>query len=136
MKRLTTAEIPSFLKAYRFAGGKLRRLRVRYGPGDQLSLELLLVVRPALKNLGTEPKPAKLHLKLDGVEEFRFAKRPSVTAGKIPDARFGYFDGLMFLTLDAWSLLPGDVPRALDFRASDAYAAGRELWWQDVTKPA
>jgi len=134
MKRLNTADIANFLRTYRFAGGKLRRLRVRYGPKDQLTLELLIVARQTQKNLGTEPKPAKLHLKLVGVEEFRFAKRPSVPAGKIPDARFGYFDGLMFLTLDAWSLLPGDIPQALDFRASDAYAAGRELWWEEITK--
>jgi len=137
MKRLTSAELPAFLRSYRFAGGKLRRLKVQYGVGEKLTLDLHLVARPIRKELGNDPKPVKLHLQLIAVEEFRFAKRPSVTAGKVPDARFGFFEGLAFVTFDAWSLLPGEIPRALDFRASDAYAAGRELYWEEIApKPA
>jgi hypothetical protein len=129
MNRLEPAELASFARKYRFAGGRLRRVRLR--AGRELSVELLLSVRTALRELGTEPKPVRLKLRLDGVEEYRFQKRPGTSAGRIPDARIGYFDGLVFITLDAWSLDPGEVPKALDFRASDAYAAGRELWWEE-----
>jgi hypothetical protein len=134
MNRLDPAELASFARKYRFAGGKVRRVRLRAGRGDTLSVELLLSVRTALRELGSEPKPVRLRLRLDGVEEYRFQKRPGTAAGRIPDARLGYFDGLVFVTLDAWGLDPGEVPKALDFRASDAYAAGRELWWEEVEK--
>lgn len=132
MNRLNPAELTSFARKYHFANGRLRRVRLRAGRGGTLSVELLLTVRTALRDLGTDPKPARLKLRLDGVEEYRFQKRPGMTGGKIPDARLGYFDGLVFVTLDAWGLDPGEVPKAHDYRASDAYAAGRELWWEEV----
>jgi hypothetical protein len=129
MNRLEPAELASFLRKYRFAGGRLRRVRLRAGRGGTLSVELLLAVQTALRDLGTEPKPVRLKMRLDGVEEYRFQKRPGMAGGRIPDARVGYFDGLVFVTLDTWSLDPGEAPKAHDFRASDAYAAGRELSW-------
>jgi hypothetical protein len=132
MTRLDPAELTSFARKYRFAGSRLRRVRLRSGRGGTLSVEMLLSVRTALRELGSEPKPVRLRLRLDGVEEYRFQKRPGTTAGAIPDARIGYFDGLVFVTLDAWGLDPGEAPKAHDFRASDAYAAGRELWWEEV----
>ena len=132
MTRLDPAELASFARKYRFANGRLRRVRLRAGSGGSLSVELLLTVRTALRELGTEPKPVRLRLRLDGVEEYRFQKRPGTAAGHVPDARLGYFDGLVFVTLDAWGLDPGEAPKALDYRASDAYAAGRELWWEEV----
>jgi hypothetical protein len=132
MTRLEPAELASFARRYRFANGRLRRVRLRTGRDGALSVELLLSVRTALRELGSEPKPVRLRLRLEGVEEYRFQKRPGTAAGAIPDARVGYFDGLVFVTLDAWSLDPGEVPKAHDFRASDAYAAGRELWWGET----
>ena len=132
MTRLDPAELASFARKYRFANGRLRRVRLRAGRGGTLSVELLLSVRTALRELGTDPKPVRLKLRLDGVEEYRFQKRPGTAAGAIPDARIGYFDGLVYITLDAWGLDPGEAPKAHDYRASDAYAAGRELWWEEV----
>jgi hypothetical protein len=130
--RLDPADLASFARRYRFAGGRVRRVRLRAGRQGALAVELLLTVRTALRELGTEPKPVRLRLRLDGVEEYRFQKRPTAAAGRIPDARVGYFDGQFFVNLDAWGLGPGETPKVHDFRASDAYAAGRELWWEEV----
>lgn len=131
MIRLSSADLAAFQRQYRFAGGKLRRVRVRYA-GEDSSVEFTLTARTTLRELGSDPKPVRLRFRLTGVEEFRFQKRPTVAGGKVPDAHFGSFDGLIFVTLDAWALGPGERPAAHDFRASDAYAAGRDLWWEVV----
>ncbi len=132
MNRLDPAELATFARRYRFAGGRVRRVRLRAGRPGELSVELLLTVRTALRELGAEPRPVRLRLRLDGVEEYRFQKRPAAAAGRIPDARVGYFDGQFFVNLDAWGLGPGEAPKVHDFRASDAYAAGQELWWEEI----
>jgi hypothetical protein len=132
MERLYPADLPSFLRRYKFAGGRLRRVRLRSGAQGALSVELLLTVRTALRDLGTEPRPVRLRLRLDGVEEYRFQKRPGVAADRIADARVGYFGDMYFVNLDAWGLDPGETPKVHDYRASDAYAAGRELWWEEI----
>ena len=54
MNRLEPAELASFLRKYRFAGGRLRRVRLRAGRGGTLSVELLLAVQTALRDLGTD----------------------------------------------------------------------------------
>ncbi len=135
MDRLPPADIPSFLRKYRFAGGKLRRVRLRYAGAGKLAVELVLTARTALRDLGTEPRPVRLRLRLEGVEEFRFQKRPSAPAGRITDVRVGYFQDLVFVNLDAWGLEPGEAPKVHDYRASDSYAAGRELWWEEIEAP-
>ena len=132
MNRLDPAELPSFARRYRFAGGRVRRVRLRSGRQGELSVELLLTVRTAPRELGAVPRPVRLRLRLDGVEEYRFQKRPAAPAGKIADARVGYFEGQFFVNLDAWGLGPGEAPKVHDFRASDAYAAGRELYWEEI----
>ena len=65
------------------------------------------------------------------MEEFRFQMRPSQPKAKIADARISYLNGLFFVNLDAWGLEPGEQPRLHDFRASEAYVGGRELFWEE-----
>jgi hypothetical protein len=48
---------------------------------------------------------------------------------RIADARIAYLNGLFYVNLDAWSLEAGEQPKLHDFRASEMYAAGRELWF-------
>ena len=96
-------------------------------------VELRLVVRESIRDLGTEPKRVRLVLRLEGVEEFRFQMRPGQPKVKIADARIGHLNGLFYVNLDAWGLDPGETPKLHDFRASEAYAAGRELLWQEIT---
>ena len=133
MNRLTPAELPEFLRRYRFPGGRLRRVRVTHPTDKDAAVELRLVVREAIRDLGREPRRVRLVLRLEGVEEFRFQMRPNQPKARIADARIGYLNGLFFVNLDAWGLEPGEAPKLHDSRASEAYAAGRELLWEEVT---
>lgn len=132
MNRLPAAEIPAFLRKYRFAGGRLQRLRIWSTNPDEPVAELVLLVRTPLRELSDTPKPIRLKLRVVGVSEFRFQKRPAQPTGKISDFRIGYFDGLVYLNLDAFGLSPGEQPRLHDFRASEAYLAGSELLWEEL----
>jgi hypothetical protein len=132
MNRLTAAELAVFARRYRFPGGRLRRVRVRYGP-KQTTVEVVLTVRTAIRDLGTDPSMVRLRLRLSDVEELRFQKRPGTVSGKLPDAHFGYFNGLFFVTFDTWSLEPGEQPGVHDFRSSDAFVAGRVLEWEEAS---
>lgn len=133
MTLLQAQELPFFARQFRFAAGRIVRVRQVYRKG-RLDIDLILRVVPSIKNLDDDPKPAKLRLKLGAVEEFRFQKRPIGAAGKLPDAHFGYFQSQFFVSLDTWSLLPGERPGVHDFRASDIYFACRDLSWELVPK--
>jgi hypothetical protein len=132
MNRVPPAELSQFLRRYRFPGGRVRRVRVVHQSEKDVVVELRLVVREALRDLGTDPKRVRLTLRLEGVEEFRFQMRPNQPRVRIADARVSYLNGLFFVNLDAWALGPGEQPQVYDFRASEAYAAGRELLWEAV----
>lgn len=132
MNRLTSAELPQFLRKYRFPGGRVRAVRVAHAGAKDVRVEFRLTVRPTLRELGTDPKPVRLRLLLEGVEEFRFQMRPNQPKARIADARFGYLNNLFFVNLDAWALEAGETPKLHDYRASEVYAAGRELLWEEV----
>lgn len=130
-ERIDSAGLPQFLRQYRLAGGRIRQIRVTYPKANQVAVEFHLIVREALAALGTEPRPVRLVLRLEGVEEFRLQMRPNQSKSKIADARIGYLNGLFFVNLDAWGLAPGEQPKLHDFRASETYAAARELLWRE-----
>ena len=132
MTRLYPSDINAFARKYRFAGGRLRRLAVRYRTPESVSVLFDLLVRPATRDLGPDAPPVRLRFRMDGAEEFRFQKRPGGPGGKITDARFGYFGDVYFVNLDAYGLEKGEVPKLHDFRGSDAYIGGRELFWEEV----
>lgn len=132
MNRLHPADLASFARKYRFAGGRLRRVTIRQRGSNHLSIGFELVVRTATRELGNSDSPVRLRFRLDGVDEYRFQKRMSGGAGKITDARFGYFGDVYFINLDAWGLEKGETPKLHDFRGSDAYVGGRELFWELV----
>ena len=137
MTRLQAADLAGFARRYRFSGGRLRRVKLRYAAAGEFAIEFVLTARASVKDLGMEPALIKLRFRLEGVEEFRFQKRATVTAGNVSEARMGYFNGLYYVNLDAWGLGPGDVPKLHDFRASDTYLAGAALYWEEVKpKPA
>jgi hypothetical protein len=131
MNRITPQDLPAFLRKFRLNGGRIRRVRVLYPKPKQVVLEFHLTVREALKNLGTEPPPVRLVLRLEGVDEFRLQMRPSMPKARIVDARLGYINGLFFVNFDAWGLEPGEQPKLHDYRASEVYGAGRELFWEE-----
>ena len=132
MTRLHPNDVAAFTRKYRFAGGRLRRVKVRYARGDDFAVEFVFRVRAATQQLGREPDPVTLRVRLTGVEEFRFQKRPTAPSGSVSEARIGYFSAMFYVNLDAWGLAPGEVPMVHDFRASDTYVAGRDLFWEEV----
>ena len=135
MNRVFPNELVAFLRKYRLPGGRVRGARVIH-KGKDAAVEFRLQVREALRDLGAEPKPVRLVLRLEGVEEFRLQMRPNQPKVKIADARIAYLGGLFYVNLDAWTLEPGEQPALHDFRASELYAAGRELWWAVGERPA
>jgi hypothetical protein len=96
-----------------------------------------LSVKAAVQGLGDAAKRVNLRLVFDGVEEYRFQRRPLAGGGRIPDARFGLFDGVIYLNLDAFGLNPGERPGLPEFRASDAFVAGDCMSWEELpsTRP-
>lgn len=132
MNRLYPADLHQFSQRYRLAGSRLQRLRIRYRGADRVTVEFVLAMRAKIRDLGTEPQSLKLKIRLEGVEEFRFQKRPTTAAGTVPEARIGYFGDMYFVNLDAWGLQAGEVPGIHDYRGSDAYVGARELYWEEV----
>ena len=132
MTRLYPSDLAAFARKYRFAGGKLRRVTLRLRGPDRVSVGFDLLVRPATAGLGADAPPVRLRFRLDGVDEYRFQKRLNGGGGRIADARFGYFGDVYYVNLDAWGLEKGETPKLHDFRGSDAYVGGRELFWEEV----
>lgn len=131
MNRLDPSGLAAFARRYRFAGGRLKSARLGRREG-RVDLDVVLAVRTAIRDLGTDPAPVRLHLRLTDVDEFRIQRRPGSPL-KVTDVAFGAFNGQVFVNLDAWGLEPGEKPGVHDFRASDLYAAGRELFWEEKT---
>lgn len=132
MTPLLPHDLAQFARKYRFAGGRLRRVRLLPRKSGA-TVELTLRVTPAITDLGADaPKPVRLVLLVEGVEEYRFQKRPISTPARVSDVKFGTFNGLIYVNLDAWGLQPGEVPGVHDFRASDAFVAGRRVSWEEV----
>lgn len=130
--RVYPTDVPTFLRKYRLTGGRVHGVRVRNAGKEGVAVEFRLLVRPAMKNLGAEPMPVRLVVRLEGVEEYRVQMRPNQPRVKIADARIGYLNGLFFVNLDAWGLEPGEQPKLHDYRASELYAAGRDLFYREV----
>lgn len=135
MTKLLAQDLPNFARQFRFAGGRILRVRHRYHRGG-LDVDLVLRAMPAIKNLDDEPKPVKLKLALSNVDEFRVQKRPNSVPGRLPDAHFGFFGGQFFVALDSWSLVAGERPAVHDFRGADIYFACRDLSWDVIEKPS
>jgi hypothetical protein len=134
MNKLDASELGQFARKYTFAGGRVRRVVVR--TGKTTTVELRLVVKAAVQSLGDAAKKVRLRLVFAGVEEYRFQKRPAAAGGRIVNALFGSFDGLIYLNLDAYRLDPGERPTLPDFRASDAFVAGADVRWEELPLPA
>lgn len=126
MKPLSDAEFNGLTRKYRFQGGRVRAVRIaRTKTG--LTVAVAVKARTALVNLDDEPKPVTVRLTFEGVEEYRFQKRYGATAGRVPEARFGIYDGLYYAVFDAYPLEKGDRPGVHDYRAGDYYLAARKV---------
>ena len=129
MNELTPGNAHQFLKRFRLRGGRLTRFRVGRPIADGATAEVRLAVRDAETG-----RPARLRLVFDGVEEYRFQRRPGPGLTRLRDVQVGFFGGLVYLNLDAF---PEDgPPKVMDFRASDCFLAGRMVWWELVEPKA
>jgi uncharacterized protein YnzC (UPF0291/DUF896 family) len=132
MNPLQPNDLQQFLRRYRFIGGRVRGVWLRQPSEKSIAIEFRLAVREATKDLGAEPKPVRLKLRLSNVEEFRVQMRPNLPRVKIVDARIAYLNGLFYVTFDALGLGPNERAEVYDFRASELFAAGRGLEWAIV----
>jgi hypothetical protein len=135
MNRVYPTDLPQFLRRFRATGGTVRGVRVRHRAEKDAAVEFRLTVREPVTKLGETPKKVRLTLRLDGVEEFRFQMRPGQHKSRVADARIGYLNGLFYVSLDALGLEPNEAAQVFDFRASEVYAAGRELSWSEGERP-
>lgn len=131
MTPLTPAELSTFLRKYRLTGGRIRRVRVLHPRPREVAVEFHLTAREAITKLGTKPRPVRLVLRLEGVDEYRFQMRPSQPKATIADARIAFLKGLCYVSLDSLGLEPTEAAQVFDYRASEVYAAGRELLWEE-----
>lgn len=131
MTRVYPNDLAAVLRKYHLPGGRVRGVR-QVASNNGIAVEFKLAVRQATRDLGAGPKPVRLVLRLEGVEEYRFQMRPGQPRVRIADARVSYLNGLFFVNLDAFGLEPGEQPKPHDFRASELYAAGRDLFWREA----
>jgi hypothetical protein len=125
MEKLQPNQIATFLKRFHYLKGALRRFRVQNRSPQETRAELLLAVPD-----GDGTTKVRLKLALEGVEEFRFQRRPGPGLVRLREVRLGYFNGLFYLNLDAYA--SEGSPQLIDFRASDAYIAARGIDWEIV----
>jgi hypothetical protein len=127
MNELTPASAHQFLKRFKLRGGRLTRFRVGRPIADGATAEVRLVARDTETG-----QRVRLRLVFDGIEEYRFQRRPGPGLERLRDVQVGFFGSLVYLNLDAF---PEDgPPKVMDFRASDCFLAARTLRWGTVEK--
>jgi len=127
MNELTHANVHTFQKRYQLRGGRLQRFAIRTRPGDSSTGEIRLLVREFATN-----KPVRLRLTFEGVQEYRFQRRPGPGLVRLKEVQFGFFEDLIYLNLDAFH--EDGPPKVMDFRASDCFVAARGLKWEIVAR--
>ena len=125
MTELTPANVFQFQRRFQFRGGRLRRFRVRNDSPKSSSGELVL---SAADQQGG--KKVLLRLSFEGVEEYRFQRRPGAAQPRFTDVQIGFFGTLVYVNLDPFTV--DGPPKVMDFRASDSFLAGRLIRWEVV----
>ena len=123
MNELTPGNVYAFLKRFQLRGGRLVRIQIRPRKKDSSTAEIRLTARDNSKD-----ETVCLRLSFEGVEEYRFQRRPSAPLIRLKEVQIGFFGELTYLNLDAF---PEDgPPKVMDFRASDCFVAGRIMQWE------
>ncbi len=125
MNEITTGNVHQFLKRFQLRGARLRRFRVA-NKAETTTAEVRLAARDAAD------KPVRLRLVFEGVEEFRFQRRPGPGLVRLKDVQIGFFGALTYVNFDPF---PEDgPPKVMDFRASDCFVAARTVRWEVIEK--
>jgi len=127
MNELTPSNAHAFLKRFQLRGGRLTRFRLRRPTADGSTAEIRLTARDTESG-----QPIRLRVVFEGVEEFRFQRRPGPARDRLTDVQIGFFGNLVYLNLDAFP--EEGPPKVMDFRASDCFLAGRTAHWELVEK--
>ncbi|MCE9531192.1 MAG: hypothetical protein K8T89_08725 [Planctomycetes bacterium] len=123
MNQLLPSQIPAFMKRFRFQGGALHRFRIANLSVRQAKAEVIVRIRE-----GANDQRVRLRLVFDGVEEYRFQRRPGPALVRLKEVHLAAFNGVIYLNLDPFA---DDTPPAvIDFRASDAFLAARSVSWE------
>lgn len=125
MNQLLPAQTIQFVRRFRFQGAVLLRFRIRNHSRTQSSGEVL--VRVTEIDTG---KRVRLRIAIRDVEEYRFQRRPGPGLTRLKEVRLAVFDGCFYLNLDAFA--DDGMPALHEFRASDAFIAGRSFSWEIV----
>jgi hypothetical protein len=125
MNELTTGTVHQFQKRFVLRGARLRRFRVRNTSADAATAEVRLTAREG-------DKPVRLRLVFEGVEEFRFQRRPGPGLVRLKDVQIGFFGALTYVNFDPFA--DDGPPKVMDFRASDSFVAARSVRWEVIPK--
>src|SRR5580692_10462195 len=98
MNNVLPAQIAQFMKRFRFQQGTLRRFRVGNRTTKESSGEIVVAVHEA-----DSGRRVRLRIVLDGVEEYRFQRRPGPGLVRLKEVRLGVFNGVFYLNLDAYA---------------------------------
>jgi hypothetical protein len=123
MTELTPANAHAFFKRFQFRGGYVRRFRIRNMSADSAVGEVRLTARDTQTN-----QPVRLRITFEGLEEYRFQRRPGPGLVRLTEVQVGFFGPLVYLNLDAFA--EEGPPKVMDFRASDCFLAGRAARWE------
>jgi hypothetical protein len=127
MNQLTPANLHAFLKRFQLKGGRLIRIQIRPRKSDATTAEIRITALDTPTS-----KVVRLRLAFEGVEEFRFQRRPSAPLIRLKEVQIGFFGALIYLNLDAFAI--DGPPKVMDFRASDCFLAGRVVSWEILEK--
>jgi hypothetical protein len=127
MNELTPANVHAFLKRFQLRGGRLIRIQIRPRRGDATTAEIRVTALDTKVN-----RPVRLRIAFDGVEEYRFQRRPSAPLVRLREVQIGFFGALTYLNLDAFA--QNGPPKVMDFRASDCFLAGQIGKWEILEK--
>ncbi len=127
MNELTPGNVHAFLKRYQLRDGRLIRIQIRPRRRDATTAE----IRLSALDVSTK-QSVRLRIAFEGVEEYRFQRRPSAPLIRLKDVQIGFFGALTYLNLDAFPV--DGPPKVMDFRASDCFLAGRVVNWEVIEK--
>ena len=125
MTELTPATVFQFLRRFQFRGGRLRQFRVRNARRNAATGDLIV---SAVEH--ATGKKVRLRFTFEGVEEYRFQRRPGAALARLTEVQVGFFGTLVYVNLDPFPV--DGPPKVMDYRASDCFMAGRLLRWAVV----
>jgi len=132
MTELQSHQLANWSKQFRFPKGRVLRVRLQRVAEVDPTVDLYLLVRPAIVQLDQSMKAVRLHLQLRDVSEFRLLKRPTIDRFVIGRFRINFLERRFFLDFDSY-LEEDEKAEMFDYRASDLFFACQSMKWKIIT---